>query len=68
MIPLPSVSTILASSTAQVGDLTTWLIPLLALVIGLSVAGIVLVAVKRGVMAGVKRMSGGRRRGRGRRR
>jgi len=67
-IPIPSVSTIVSSSTDQVADLAYWVIPLLALVIGLSVAGVLALVFKRGIMGAVRKVAGGGRRGRGRRR
>lgn len=67
MLPIPSVGTILATSTEAVSSLVTYVTPLLVLVIGLIAGGVIVLAIKKGVVRGITKLAGGRRRG-GRRR
>jgi len=62
IITLPDASTILASTTAYSGTLFTEFMPLMYLAIGVLVAVLAVLWVKRSVAGGVSKLFGGGRR------
>lgn len=69
IIPIPSYADVITTtSTSFATSLFTDLLPWLAVFIGLVIAGMLLVALKKGILGGIGKVFGGRRRGgRGRR-
>lgn len=67
IISIPSYTDIITgTTTAYASGLFTDLLPWVGALIGLVIAGVLLVAIRRGVVGGIKRVFGGGR-GRGRR-
>lgn len=64
IITVPDASTILSSTTAYSGTLFTDFMPLMYLAIGVTVAVLAVLWVKRVVAGGAGRLFGGKRRGR----
>jgi len=67
IVTLPDASTILASTTAYSSTLFTDFMPLMYLAIGILVAVLAVLWVKRSVAGGVSKLFGGRRGGKRRR-